>query len=178
MEDILWIDKAFGAFWSFLNGHWSLISGVFEGGLFAVLFLDYLEPVFGQAKEKMYNEQLRVPFGIILMGVVVAINMYGMEMVSNASLLFTVASLGPFIALVVVGFPSLDLAVQYREGRNLTATRNVRRVVGARLAHVFDYFVVVNIGLRFVGHLRRRGEKSEQNVRESDVYCHGIRAVD
>ena len=107
---ILWIDKAFGAFWSFLNGHWSLISGVFEGGLFAVLFLDYLEPVFGQAKEKMYNEQLRVPFGIILMGVVVAINMYGMEMVSNASLLFTVASLGPFIALVVVGFPSLDLA--------------------------------------------------------------------
>ena len=49
---ILWIDKAFGPFWSFLNGHWSLISGVFEGGLFAVLFLDYLEPAFGQARRR------------------------------------------------------------------------------------------------------------------------------
>lgn len=105
---ILWIDKAFGPFWSFLNGHWSLISGVFEGGLFAVLFLDYLEPAFGQAREKMYNDQLRVPFGLVLMGVVVAINMYGMEMVANASVLFAVASLGPFIALVVIGFPKLD----------------------------------------------------------------------
>ena len=105
---ILWIDRAFGPFWSFLNGHWSLISGVFEGGLFAVLFLDYLEPAFGQAREKMYNELLRVPFGLVLMGVVVAINMYGMEMVANASVLFAVASLGPFIALVAIGFPKLD----------------------------------------------------------------------
>jgi amino acid transporter len=104
---ILWIDKAFGPFWSFLNGHWSLISGVFEGGLFAVLFLDYLEPAFGKAREEFYD-QLRVPFGVVLMFVVVSINMYGMEMVANASVLFAVASLGPFIALVMVGFPKLD----------------------------------------------------------------------
>ncbi|CAL6330830.1 unnamed protein product [Bathycoccus prasinos] len=100
--------RSFGPFWSFLNGHWSLISGVFEGGLFAVLFLDYLEPAWGQAREKMYNEHLRLPFGLVLMVVVVVMNMYEMEMVANASILFAVASLGPFIALVSIGFPDVD----------------------------------------------------------------------
>ena len=105
---ILWIDKAFGEFWSFLNGYWSVISGVFEGGLFCVLFLDYLEPAFGKERENLFDN-LRIPFGLVLMGVVVVINMFGMEMVANASMLFTVASLGPFIALILIGFPKLDL---------------------------------------------------------------------
>ena len=70
----------------------------------------------------MYNDQLRVPFGLVLMGVVVAINMYGMEMVANASVLFAAASLGPFIALVVIGFPKLDFEACFGEGYNRAAT--------------------------------------------------------
>jgi hypothetical protein len=31
---ILWVDRAFGPFWSYLNGYWSLYFSIFEVGLY------------------------------------------------------------------------------------------------------------------------------------------------
>jgi amino acid transporter len=44
---ILWVDRAFGPFWSFINSYATLFSLVFEGGLYPVMFMDYVGQLMG-----------------------------------------------------------------------------------------------------------------------------------
>eukprot|EP00958_Prasinococcus_capsulatus_P024218 scaffold3759_cov425-Prasinococcus_capsulatus_cf.AAC.5 len=57
---ILWVDRAFGPFWSYQNGYWSLLSFVFEGALFPVLFMDYLSSATGWE----LDSSMRVAIGL------------------------------------------------------------------------------------------------------------------
>lgn len=44
---ILWVDRAFGPFWSFVNSYATLFSLIFEGGLYPVMFMDYVGQLMG-----------------------------------------------------------------------------------------------------------------------------------
>lgn len=106
---ILWVDRAFGPFWSYLNGYWSLYFSIFEGGLYPVLFLDYIQQLLGGGTEM--GMLMRLALGTLLIVTTCVINVYGLEMVASASLYFTCASLAPFLAIIAVGVPNVDFAV-------------------------------------------------------------------
>ena len=104
---ILWVDRAFGSFWSYLNGYWSLYFSIFEGGLYPVLFLDYIQELMGGTKMGMVT---RLALGSMLIVTTCVINVYGLEMVASASFYFTCASLAPFLAIIAMGAQSVDFA--------------------------------------------------------------------
>lgn len=102
---ILWVDRAFGPFWSFLNSYATLFSLIFEGGLYPVMFMDYV----GQLMGVSYSSWLRISIGLIVVIFVTFINIKGTDIVGDASLIFTVASLGPFIIIILMGAQHIDL---------------------------------------------------------------------
>jgi len=102
---ILWVDRAFGPFWSFLNSYATLFSLIFEGGLYPVMFMDYV----GQLMGVSYSSWLRISIGLVVVVFVTVINIRGTDLVGSASLAFTVASLGPFIIIIVLGAQYTDL---------------------------------------------------------------------
>lgn len=104
---ILWVDRAFGSFWSYLNGYWSLYFSIFEGGLYPVLFLDYIQQLMGHNDLGLF---WRLTLGTVLIVITCIINVYGLEAVASASFYFTCASLLPFLAIIVIGLPSVDIA--------------------------------------------------------------------
>ena len=103
---ILWVDRAFGSFWSYLNGYWSLYFSIFEGGLYPVLFLDYIQQLLGGHEMPMY---LRLALGTGVIISTCALNVYGLEAVASASFYFSCAGLAPFIAIILMGLPHLDM---------------------------------------------------------------------
>lgn len=104
---ILWVDRAFGPFWSYLNGYWSLFFSIFEGGLYPVLFLDYIQHLWGG----QMDFSLRIFLGLIVVAITCVVNVYGLEAVASASFYFTCASLAPFIVIIALGLPQLDIGV-------------------------------------------------------------------
>mmetsp|Transcript_31421 Transcript_31421/g.68704 ORF Transcript_31421/g.68704 Transcript_31421/m.68704 type:complete len:454 (-) Transcript_31421:171-1532(-) len=102
---ILWVDRAFGSFWSFLNSYATLFSLIFEGGLYPVMFMDYMGELLG----KEYSGGVRIMIGILVILLVTAINIMGTDLVGNFSIAFTLASLGPFILIILIGGSNIDL---------------------------------------------------------------------
>lgn len=43
---IIWIDRAFGSFWSFQNSFLSFFCNVFECGIYPVMFVDYIGALY------------------------------------------------------------------------------------------------------------------------------------
>ena len=78
---------------SLLDGYWSLYFSIFEGGLYPVLFLDYIQQLMGGTEMGM---MMRLTLGTLLIVTTCVINVYGLEMVASASLYFTCASLAGF----------------------------------------------------------------------------------
>mmetsp|Transcript_253 Transcript_253/g.771 ORF Transcript_253/g.771 Transcript_253/m.771 type:complete len:464 (+) Transcript_253:13-1404(+) len=101
---ILWVDRAFGSFWSYQNSYWSLFCSIFEGGLYPVIFMDYIETLL----DVEFTSRTRLVIGMLVILATCAINVCGMDTVASASVLFTVASLGPFLLMLMLGVPKAD----------------------------------------------------------------------
>lgn len=102
---ILWVNRAFGTFWSFQNSYSTLFSTIFEGGLYPVMFMDYMGELLGME----LKTEFRLGIGLVVIAAVTYMNIKGTDVVGNASMGFTVASLGPFILIILLGLPHLDL---------------------------------------------------------------------
>ncbi|KAK3269567.1 hypothetical protein CYMTET_21999 [Cymbomonas tetramitiformis] len=102
---ILWVDRAFGSFWSFQNSYATLFSTIFEGGLYPVMFMDYMGELLGVELQT----SARVSIGLVVIVLVTYMNIKGTDLVGSASVWFTVASLGPFVLIILLGLPKLDL---------------------------------------------------------------------
>mmetsp|Transcript_10957 Transcript_10957/g.18760 ORF Transcript_10957/g.18760 Transcript_10957/m.18760 type:complete len:493 (-) Transcript_10957:505-1983(-) len=96
---ILWVDRAFGPFWSFLNSYATLFALIFEGGVYPVMFCDYFEAMLGVTLPEIF----RVALSVSLVIAVAYLNIRGTDAVGDASMAFTVASLGPFIIMIIIG---------------------------------------------------------------------------
>jgi amino acid transporter len=96
---ILWVDRAFGRFWSYQNSYWTLASFIFEGALFPVLFMDY----FSAATGWQLSSVERGCLGTAVLLLCFCVNVYGPSMVANSSVVFSVAGLSPFFLFCVLG---------------------------------------------------------------------------
>lgn len=45
---VVWIEKAFGKYFSFLAGYWSCVCNLLDKAIYPVLFLDYLNVILGK----------------------------------------------------------------------------------------------------------------------------------
>uniref|UniRef100_A0A7S0RF09 Amino acid permease/ SLC12A domain-containing protein n=1 Tax=Pyramimonas obovata TaxID=1411642 RepID=A0A7S0RF09_9CHLO len=104
---ILWVDRAFGPFWSFLNSYATLYALIFEGGLYPVMFCDYFEELLGVH----FPEILRLGLSFTLVIAVAYLNIKGTDIVGDASVGFTIASLGPFLIMIVIGLMTRGISL-------------------------------------------------------------------
>eukprot|EP00899_Mesostigma_viride_P000199 jgi/Mesvir1/1017/Mv17551-RA.1 len=102
---ILWVSKAFGPFWSFSNGYWSLFCYCFEGGLYPVLFMDYLSHMVGVE----FSMPVRMMLGMCMIMAITVINVMGSDLVGTFSLFFTLVGITPFVIMILLGVPQLDI---------------------------------------------------------------------
>mmetsp|Transcript_23817 Transcript_23817/g.28749 ORF Transcript_23817/g.28749 Transcript_23817/m.28749 type:complete len:461 (+) Transcript_23817:307-1689(+) len=101
---ILWVDRAFGPFWSFQNSYSTLFATIFEGGLYPVMLLDYLNEFF----HIHLSTPMRIAAGVSVIAAVTLLNIRGTDVVGSASVWFTIASLGPFILIILLGISQFD----------------------------------------------------------------------
>eukprot|EP00899_Mesostigma_viride_P019846 jgi/Mesvir1/27863/Mv07532-RA.1 len=102
---ILWVDRTFGPFWSFQNSFMVLFVNVLNGATMPVLFLDYVEKLVGF--EMSFHT--RVTVGVGIMAVIALINIFGSDVVGKFSMLISTVATVPFVVLILVGLPHVDL---------------------------------------------------------------------
>ncbi len=93
-----WVRAAFGDFWGFLAGWWNWSASFLLGGVYAVLFTDYLKYWFpGLVNGKHYV----VSVGLIVF--IAYVNVRGIQMVGKVATAIEIFVLLPVLALVVLG---------------------------------------------------------------------------
>jgi len=93
-----WTRAAFGDFWGFLAGWWNWTASFLLGGIYAVLFTDYLAYYFPSLTGwKHYLVSLA------LIAVITWINVRGIQMVGRVATALEIFIFMPVIAMVVIG---------------------------------------------------------------------------
>lgn len=104
---IFWVYRAFGPFWSFLNGVFTLACSIFDTALFPAMFVDYLGYV-------IYGSWIGIPtvWSLVLKVILVVgatlVNIRGVGIVGTTSLFFFAAVMLPFLFLTLWGLPRLN----------------------------------------------------------------------
>jgi amino acid transporter len=94
-----WVRAGFGDFWGFLAGWWNWCASFLLGGVYAVLFSDYLGFYFtGLTGWRHYLVSL------LMVAVITYINVRGIELVGKFATALELFILLPVIVLCVIGF--------------------------------------------------------------------------
>jgi amino acid transporter len=94
-----WTRAAFGDFWGFLAGWWNWSASFLLGGVYAVLFTDYLVYYFPKmAWEKHYL------VSVTLIAALTWINVRGIQMVGQVATALEIFIFLPVITMIVLGF--------------------------------------------------------------------------
>ncbi len=94
-----WTRAAFGDFWGFLAGWWNWSASFLLGGVYAVLFTDYLVYYFpGITGWKHYL------VSVTLIAVITWINVLGIQMVGKLATALEIFIFVPVMTMVVMGF--------------------------------------------------------------------------
>jgi len=93
-----WTRAAFGDFWGFLAGWWNWSASFLLGGMYAVLFADYLKYYLPGMK---WWEHYLISFGLI--AVVTWINIRGIQMVGKVATGLEIFIFLPIMTMVVLG---------------------------------------------------------------------------
>lgn len=95
---ILWVARAFGPFWGYMEGYLAWISNVFDNALYPVLFSSYLKyglSFHGVTISHLADSLIRVSVCIFVM----IANILGLQVVGVISVLLAIITLAPFLAL-------------------------------------------------------------------------------
>jgi amino acid transporter len=95
---VIWVEKAFGRFWGFLEGWLSWLCSFADNALYPVMFVDYLAYLRG---DMGLAERWLV--GAAMTASMTWLNIRGIRLVGAASVTFTLFVLAPFAVLVVMG---------------------------------------------------------------------------
>ncbi len=106
---VVWVEKAFGRFWGFLEGWLSWLCSFADNALYPVMFVDYLAYLRGDM-----GPTERWIIGAAMTASMTWLNIRGTRFVGAASILFMLFVLTPFAVMVILGGaqirPSLWLA--------------------------------------------------------------------
>eukprot|EP00899_Mesostigma_viride_P022171 jgi/Mesvir1/3138/Mv16309-RA.1 len=100
---ILWVDRAFGQFWSFTNGFMALFVNVLDGAALPVLFLDYLSQLLGLH----LDQWTRMIIGFLVLAMIVIINVLGSHVVGGFAVVIAFVAASPFLLMILLGAPSI-----------------------------------------------------------------------
>lgn len=100
---VVWVERAFGRFWGFVEGWLSWLCSFADNALYPVMFVDYLAYLSGDMP----------PFERWLIGCTVIafgswLNIRGVRLVGTSSVIFTLFVLAPFATMVLVGAPEVE----------------------------------------------------------------------
>jgi len=100
---VVWVERAFGRFWGFLEGWLSWLCSFADNALYPVMFVDYL----GYLRGDMAPAE-RWLIGASMTAAITWLNIRGIRLVGATSVVFTVFVLAPFTAMVLLGSSQLQ----------------------------------------------------------------------
>ncbi|KAL3676939.1 hypothetical protein R1sor_026887 [Riccia sorocarpa] len=104
---VLWVYRAFGPFWSFVNSFFAFTCSVLDNALYPVLFVEYLSAL-------LYEGRHSLPYGwsvfikIFIIFIVTVINILGISIVGMVSVILGILVLAPFITMCLIGLTHLN----------------------------------------------------------------------
>ncbi|KAI5062420.1 hypothetical protein GOP47_0022959 [Adiantum capillus-veneris] len=104
---VLWIYRAFGPFWSFVNSCFAFTCSVLDNALYAVLFVEYLSSLL-YGNNHSISHAWSIAIRILLIVLVTVLNITGIRIIGIAALVLMAAVLSPFAAMLVWGLPRLN----------------------------------------------------------------------
>ncbi|KAL2608951.1 hypothetical protein R1flu_027524 [Riccia fluitans] len=104
---VLWVYRAFGPFWSFVNSCFAFTCSVLDNALYPVLFVEYLSALIYEGKQDMpYGWSVFIKIFIIF--IVTVINILGISIVGMVSVILGMLVLAPFISMCLIGLTHLN----------------------------------------------------------------------
>jgi amino acid transporter len=100
---VVWVERAFGRFWSFQEGWWSWLCSFADNALYPVMFLDYLKFFRGEMPPAE-----RWLIGLALVAATTWVNIRGAKLVGASLVVFAAFVLAPFAVMVAMGAPQVD----------------------------------------------------------------------
>lgn len=102
---VVWVRRAMGPFWSFLNGWWSWLYTLVDAAGYPVLFTTYLSKLivsFGGSDVLEKSALAKWALSAVVVTAFTALNVRGTKAVGRATSLFTFVIVAPFVVLVLV----------------------------------------------------------------------------
>lgn len=102
---VIWVERAFGRFWGFLEGWLSWLCSFADNALYPVMFVDYLAYLSGEMSPA---ERWLIGAGVI--SLVSWLNIRSIRLVGFTCLVFTLLVLAPFVVMAWLGASKVDTA--------------------------------------------------------------------
>ncbi|MBI3826516.1 MAG: APC family permease [Candidatus Rokubacteria bacterium] len=102
---VVWVERAFGRFWSFQVGWWSWIDSFIDVAIYPALFVEYLRfwlPAMTPGQRWLA--------ALAFIAVLTGLNVVGVRPAGRAAIALAIAALVPAALLVLAGLPSLSAA--------------------------------------------------------------------
>ncbi|CAM6129080.1 unnamed protein product [Calypogeia fissa] len=104
---VLWVYRAFGPFWSFVNSCFAFACSVLDNAMYPVLFVEYMSELFYEGKNNIsYNWSIILKALIVVF--VTIINILGVDIVGLASIILGLMVLAPLAIMCLVGLGHLN----------------------------------------------------------------------
>ncbi len=100
---VIWVERAFGRFWGFMEGWLSWLCSFADNALYPVMFVDYLAYLSGDMSPV---ERWLIGAGII--SFVSWLNIRSIRLVGFSCVVFTLLVLAPFLVMALLGTPKVD----------------------------------------------------------------------
>ncbi|MBI3406168.1 MAG: APC family permease, partial [Acidobacteria bacterium] len=96
----VWVRRGMGPFWGFQEAWLTLVASIFDMAIYPTLFALYL----GRIVPSLDSEFAHIAVSVAVIAACAAFNLRGARTVGNASVVFMLALLGPFVLLIAYGF--------------------------------------------------------------------------
>ncbi|KAH7332295.1 hypothetical protein KP509_20G080300 [Ceratopteris richardii] len=104
---VLWIYRAFGPFWSFVNSCFAFTCSVLDNAVYAVLFVEFLSSLLYGDSHRI-SHAWSVVLRVLVIILITVLNIVGIRIIGVTALVLTVAVLSPFAAMLIWGLPRLN----------------------------------------------------------------------
>lgn len=114
---VIWVRRAMGPFWGFLNAWWSWIYALIDAALYPVMFTEYLSKLLDLTlgiRVLEGNPWLRWSVAALVVVAFTLLNIRGTKLVGKTSSLFAYAIVLPFLLLTAIALYRI-----FAEGRSL-----------------------------------------------------------
>ena len=103
---VLWVKAGLGLWWARQHSLCVFLNSVFDNAMYPVLCIDYLQELWPGLELNAFGYWVMCA---VIVGLALCFNVLGIDLVGNASVIFTVMTMLPFVVMVVLGLPEVDL---------------------------------------------------------------------